>query len=95
MIGLVCTETRSHALALPVYDLIPLNMAPAGRTAEVAQLMGLAGDVHRLEELGLRQGAMLEIVQAGTPCIIRLAGHKLCFRDGEAFRVLVRMEAPG
>ncbi|MBW3596535.1 MAG: ferrous iron transport protein A [Planctomycetes bacterium] len=74
------------------FDLVPLHMAPAGRTAEVAQLLGLPPDVHRLEELGLRIGAQVEIVQSGSPCIVRLAGHKLCFRDSELFRVLVRVE---
>lgn len=88
------TETRSHlpSACVPlVHDLIPLNMAPSGCTAEVAQLLGLAEEVHRLEELGLRQGALVEIIQAGTPCIIRLAGHKLCFRDSDGFHVLVRV----
>jgi Fe2+ transport system protein FeoA len=76
-----------------VHDLVPLNMAPVGQTAYVAHLMGQADDVHRLKELGLREGAMVEVVQSGTPCIIRLAGHKLCFRDCEECRVLVRLGA--
>ncbi len=74
-----------------VHDWIPLCLAPAGQTAHVAQLLGQAEDVHRLEEMGLREGARLEIVQSGTPCIIRLEGHKLCFRDSEGFRILVRL----
>jgi Fe2+ transport system protein FeoA len=79
----------------PAHDLIPLSFAPIGHTARIAQVLGRPEEVHRLEELGLQAGAAVEIVQSGTPCIIRLAGHKLCFRDGDAFRVLVRMgEAP-
>jgi Fe2+ transport system protein FeoA len=43
--------------------------------------------------MGLRGGAEIEMMQAGSPCIIRLDGHKLCFRDDEATRVLVEMGA--
>ena len=73
------------------HDLIPLAFAPVGQTARIAQVLGRPEEVHRLEELGLQEGAAVEIVQSGAPCIIRLAGHKLCFRDGDAFRVLVHM----
>ena len=37
----------------------------------------------------------VEMVQTGSPCIIRVDGHKLCFRDGECFNVLVRLGAAG
>jgi ferrous iron transport protein A len=69
---------------LPLVQLLP------GQTAQVCQLMGLPDQVHRLEELGLRTGTRVEMVQAGSPCIIRLEGSKLCFRENEAFSVLVR-----
>jgi Fe2+ transport system protein FeoA len=55
--------------------------------------MGTPEHVHRLHEMGLRGGAEIEMMQAGSPCIIRLDGHKLCFRDDEATRVLVEMGA--
>lgn len=55
----------------------------------VEELFGAPEAVLRLEELGIRRGSAIEVVQAGSPCIIRVAGHKLCFRDGEALSVLV------
>lgn len=73
-------------------QLIPLKMMSQGQTGKVDQLMGRVDDVHRLEELGLRRGTRVEMVQAGTPCIIRLSGHKLCFRDNDLFNVLVDVE---
>ena len=73
-----------------MHDLLPLQLLPPGSQAEIGQLVGAADEVHRLEELGLRVGTQVEMVQAGSPCIIRLGGAKLCFRDNEAFRVLVR-----
>jgi Fe2+ transport system protein FeoA len=64
-------------------------MLRGGQVAEISQLLGVAEDVRRLEELGLRTGVRLEMVQAGTPCIVRVAGTKLCFRDDDTLRVLV------
>lgn len=72
--------------------LIPLKMMMQGQTGKVGELMGRVDDVHRLEELGLRRGSQVEMVQSGTPCIIRLSGHKLCFRETDLFNVLVDVE---
>lgn len=77
-----------------MHDTIPLAMLSAGSTALVEQVVGCASQVHRLHELGLRDGARLVVVQAGKPCIIRLNGHKLCFRDSESMAVLVRVDNP-
>lgn len=73
--------------------LIPLHLLPAGHSAEVCQVLGQPEQVHRLHELGLRSGTQIEMLQSGSPCIIRLVGHKLCFRADELTRVLVRPEA--
>ena len=56
--------------------------------------MGRPDDVRRLEELGLRVGEPVEMIDAGVPCIIRLAGAKLCFRGAEAFQILVASGKP-
>ena len=44
----------------------------------------------RLEELGLRVGRRVEMIQPGTPCIVRLEGAKLCVRHGADCHILVR-----
>jgi ferrous iron transport protein A len=77
-----------------VSDLIPLSALPSGQMAEVHEVLGRPEQVHRLQELGLRGGAAVEMVQSGTPCIIRLVGHKLCFRADEVTCVLVRTRVP-
>ena len=71
-------------------DVIPLHLLPVGQMAQVDQLFGDAELVHRLQEMGMRSGTVVEMVQSGLPCIIRLGGHKLCFRSSEACNVLVR-----
>ena len=74
-------------------DLIPLGSLRAGPRALVEQVLGQADHVHRLEELGIRGGASVEMLQAGSPCIVQLAGNKLCFRGGETMSILVRVGA--
>lgn len=74
-------------------DLIPLSLLAPGQSALVDRIIGRPDEVHRLEELGLRGGTAIEMVQCGSPCIIRLAGHKLCFRADELLSVLVRCGA--
>ncbi len=76
-------------------DLIPIASLLPGQIAEVRHVVGRTEQIRRLEELGVRDGVMLEVVRAGTPCIVRVGGTKLCFRDGETCSVLVaaRMSA--
>jgi ferrous iron transport protein A len=73
-----------------VNALFPMHMLVPGQSADVGQVTGSPETIHRLEELGLRGGATVEMVQNGSPCIIRLAGQKLCFRAEELVQVLVR-----
>jgi Fe2+ transport system protein FeoA len=72
-----------------VYQLVPLSLLTAGQSATISQVLGKADHVHRLQELGFRDGTTIEMVQPGSPCIIRLGSHKLCFRPDELTSVLV------
>jgi ferrous iron transport protein A len=71
-------------------ELVPLTFLRRGQSAEIGQLLGAPDQVRRLEELGLRAGARLEMLRSGAPCIIRVEGSRLCFRDDNSLRVLVR-----
>jgi Fe2+ transport system protein FeoA len=73
-----------------VHDLIPLNLLERGRRAEVAEVVGSLDQVQRMRELGLCQGAELEVVQPGSPCIVRFGANKLCIRAADVLGVLVR-----
>lgn len=75
-----------------MHDLIPLSQLPSGRRGSVGAVLGLPDAVHRLKELGLREGTSVEMVQSGIPCIVRLGGNKLCFRADELLSVLVAPE---
>ena len=70
-------------------NLFPLQFATAGSAVQVCQVSGSPMAVHRLQELGLREGVAMQILQAGTPCIVQLAGHKLALRNEDDVMVLV------
>lgn len=72
---------------------IPLGKLGVGQSAYISRITGQPDRVHRLEEYGLRGGARIEMFRPGNPCIIRMAGSKLCFRADELLRVLVEPEA--
>ena len=72
--------------------LLPIHNLTTGQTGCIRRVTGNANTVHRLAELGMRPGAQLEIVQHGSPCIIRLGNCKYCFRDGNSLDVLVQVE---
>jgi ferrous iron transport protein A len=76
-----------------MHDLIPLNLLRRGGRAHVAEVVGSVELVQRMREMGVSQGAELEMVQPGSPCIVRFGGQKLCIRSDDMFGVLVRPEA--
>lgn len=71
-------------------EVIPLNRLKVGQSAQVSRIMGAVEHVHRLEEFGLRTGTTIEMFRAGTPCIVRLAGGKVCLRADKLLDVLVK-----
>ena len=70
--------------------LIPLNHLTAGQSARVGHIVGEADHVHRLEEFGLVGGTRIQMFRRGNPCIIRLAGNKVCLRADDLLDVLVK-----
>ena len=73
-----------------VVGLVPVGQLAAGASAIVAAVVGGAELVHRLHEMGLRHGARIEMVQPGSPCIVKLDHQKLGFRSDDLLSVLVQ-----
>lgn len=71
--------------------LVPLSLLKIGETGVVRHVSGAHDHVHRLREMGLCDGASVEVMQSGAPCILKIAGHKLCFRNDELTQVLVEV----
>lgn len=76
-------KPKSPVLSVPLKDL------SAGQCARVHCVTGHPDHVHRLEELGLRGGAKIEMFRPGNPCIVRLACSKVCLRTDDRLHVLV------
>lgn len=74
-------------------SLVPLGMLRAGQSGRIGAVTGVGGLAHRLHEMGMRSGAFVQMIRSGSPCIIRIDGHKLCLRADELTNVLVRMGA--
>jgi ferrous iron transport protein A len=68
---------------------ILLQRLPRGHSAHVARIVGPAEDVHRLEEFGLRPGTKVKMFRRGSPCILRVAGSKICLRLEDRLQVFV------
>lgn len=70
--------------------LMPLDMLRAGEWGEVADVDGDPHLVHRLAELGVREGCRLCVMQPGQTCLLKVSDGRLCLRGGECARILVR-----
>jgi Fe2+ transport system protein FeoA len=70
--------------------LLPLEMLNTGEWAEVHEVSGEPAWVCRMAEMGLRTGCRLQMLQAGTPCLLDVGGCRLCLRGECAMKILVR-----
>lgn len=69
--------------------LLPLDMLKSGEWAEVAEISGDPNWVGRLAELGVRQGCRLQVLQSGSPCLLKVDQCRLCLRGAECSNILV------
>lgn len=69
--------------------LVPLEALQAGEIGRVADLDGPATAVNRLQELGLRVGERVRMIQSGSPHIVHLGETRLCLRPEPDVMVLV------
>jgi len=70
--------------------VLPLDMLRPGQWADVADVAGDPTWVCRMAELGLRTGCRLQMLQSGAPCLLQVAGCKLCLRSDMCSQILVR-----
>ncbi len=76
-----------------VTQLVPLELLLAGDQAQICEIDGTAEFVHRLEEMGLRIGVTLRMVQPGSPCIVAVGNHRFSLRIDDSAVVLVALES--
>jgi len=71
--------------------IVPLEMMSTGEHGKVCNLDGTPEFVVRLEEMGLREGADVRMVRAGSPCILAVNNHRLTLRTDDRATVLVEL----
>lgn len=73
-------------------EIIPLKFLQPGSKAAIDLISGQPNEVQRMEELGLRAGSEIEVLQQGCPCIVRCRGAKYCLRGNDCNCVWVRID---
>jgi ferrous iron transport protein A len=84
------TQARPQTMEAGV---VPLCDLCSGQSGCVGQVVGSRELVHRLREMGLYEGARIEMIRPGSPCIVRLQGLRLGFRMDDCAHVMVRVGA--
>lgn len=71
--------------------VIPLHLLDPGETGCVFDVSGSDPLVLRLDEMGLRTGVNVRMVQPGEPCIVAFDNHRLSFRGEADATILVEV----
>ena len=74
-------------------SLVPLDLMKAGESASIVELTGDSSTVHRLQEMGLRTGAVIRMLKPGAPCVVALDGKRLSLRLNGLLDILVAVPA--
>jgi Fe2+ transport system protein FeoA len=72
-----------------MHSAMPLHLLATGAIAQISTVFGDAQQVHRLNELGFREGVRVRMVQPGKPCIVHVEGSRLCLRGDDSLGILV------
>jgi Fe2+ transport system protein FeoA len=70
--------------------MIPLELLRRDEMAEIADVGGDPRWVARMSDIGLRVGAVLRMLQPGSPCLCEVGPTRLSVRLDKAVQVLVR-----
>lgn len=78
-------------------QVVPLEFLQVGEEGSIHCVDGCENLIHRLAEMGLREGVAIRMIRPGCPCLIAVDNQRLSLRiDGSAC-VLVEVldqEAP-
>lgn len=74
-----------------VPNLIPLHLLMPGQSGLVFEIAGEPHLVRRLDEMGLRNGTQVRMVQPGHPCIVAVDHQRFSFRGNDSAMVLVEV----
>ncbi len=69
--------------------VLPLELLKSNEQANIVEMSGDDGLVHRLAEMGLRVGALIRMIRPGAPCLLALNGKRLSLRLNDELQVFV------
>jgi ferrous iron transport protein A len=72
-------------------QMIPMGLLPAGACGTVVRIDGQPNVVLRLQEMGVRPGCHVRMIQPGAACVVAIGNHRFGFRGAEAAVVLVEI----
>ena len=70
--------------------MLPLDCLRAGESADVVDICGEDTWVCRMAELGLRAGSRVQMLRAGSTCMLQVGGCKLCLRGDASSQIMVQ-----
>lgn len=71
--------------------VLPLELLNVGESGRVVEISAPNDWGHRLQELGVREGATVRMVRSGEPSIIAVDGHRFSFRCDPSTSILVEV----
>jgi Fe2+ transport system protein FeoA len=74
-------------------ELVPLQYLASGNRGTVMHVLGNPEQVQRFREMGIRDGAEIQMIRGGTTCIFRTGTQTLCVRGNDSLSVLVQTGA--
>ncbi len=72
---------------------LPIEFLSADSEGTIVELSGNPSYLHRLEEMGIRNGVRIKMVQSGEPCLIAIEGRRVSLRLGSSAEVYVQPAA--
>ena len=79
---------------MAIAPLFPLDALARSEVAKVCDLDGPPQVVHRMREMGLREGVVVEMIRPGQPCVVRVENKRYSFRCDEC-QILVEKQCEG
>jgi Fe2+ transport system protein FeoA len=73
-------------------NVVPLHLLHPGESGQICDVSGDDHLVRRLDEMGLRVGVSIRMVQPGEPCIVAVDHQRLSFRGEDHAVILVEVE---
>jgi len=73
-------------------QIVPIELLRQGEQGIVHDVDGNEEVIHRLAEMGLREGTPFVMLQQGRPCIVRIGDHRLTLRFDLSLQILVEVQ---